>query len=152
MANNPIKIMQMYVAFQRSLYTLLQQAHWQNKGENFYGNHLLFERLYKVAEGDLDAAAEKTVGLYNPETIDMSSIMPIVQKICDKYSCKDNDYITCCLNAYQDFIKFAKNAYDSLKESGDLTLGLDDMIMSQCSNAETAIYLLKQVKFIIHDQ
>jgi len=151
MANNPIKVLQMYVAFQRSLYILLQQAHWQNEGESFYGNHLLFERLYKAAEGDLDTAAEKAVGLYNAETIDMSSIMPMVQKICDKYSCKDGNYIKTCLNAYQDFIKFAKNAYDSLKESGDLTLGLDDMIMSQASNAETAIYLLKQVKYIAND-
>jgi hypothetical protein len=38
----------------------------------------------------------------------------------------------------------AEDVYNRIKEMGDMTLGLDDMIMSQCSDVEGYLYLLQQ--------
>jgi DNA-binding ferritin-like protein len=147
----PAKIMATYVAFLRALSIIHQQNHWQCSGPTFFGNHLLFERLYNSSVELLDAAAEKAVGLFESEAIDMSNQMPVIQKLCEKYSYKNFEseftaeaFLKSSLEAEQDFIKFSKSIYDSLKESGNLSLGLDDLLMSTASKAEEAVYLLKQ--------
>jgi bacterioferritin (cytochrome b1) len=42
------------------------------------------------------------------------------------------------------FQVMVKKTYETLDEKGSLTLGLDDMLMSQASDGETHIYLLQQ--------
>jgi DNA-binding ferritin-like protein len=150
-AADPAKLMNAFVSYLRALYMLHQNNHWQGGGQGAYGNHLLFERLYKQKQEDADAAAEKCIGLFGPESIDLSSQMPAITKIAAKFSYTNyagedvsHSYLTSSLEAEQEFVKFAKNLYDALKASDAMTLGLDDLIMSIASNAETSIYLLKQ--------
>ena len=139
-----------YVAFLRSLYLIHQNAHWTTKGTNFYGNHLLFERLYKAAADNSDAAAEKAIGIFGNDTIDLGTQAVLINKIIIKYSSlvKPEDpisLIAASLQAEQAFLALSSNVYKAFEEDGTLTLGLDDLIMSIANKSEEAVYLLKQV-------
>ncbi len=137
------KFLLTYVSFLRSLYLIHQQAHWCVKGHNFYGNHVLLQRLYESAQSNTDKAAEKVIGLYGSSSIDMAEQASDIKKFMSRYT--DKNPIVNCLNAEKDFLKAAEKLYQMLNESGKLTLGLDDLICSISSDREEAVYLLQQI-------
>jgi DNA-binding ferritin-like protein len=55
------------------LYTLLTAyrfAHWHASGPNFYGDHLLFQRLYEDVNDEIDALSERVAGVFGIESGD----------------------------------------------------------------------------------
>lgn len=58
-----LKVGALYIASLKALALIHQHSHWTAKGVTFYGDHLLFERLYNDTLELLDEAAEKFVGL-----------------------------------------------------------------------------------------
>jgi hypothetical protein len=62
-----------------------------------------------------------------------------------KFFNPDGD-IESSLKAEKAFQTFATNLYNDLKESGELTLGVDDMIMGHVSSSEVNTYLLQQAE------
>lgn len=140
--NDPVALMSMYVAFLRALYQIHQNAHWKASGSNFYGNHLLFQRIYEGTQQSADEAAEKTIGLYG-ELHEMSSN---IQEITDKFSPEkfDGDLLSASLKAEQTFLALSQTVYNQLKNLKTMTLGLDDLIMSIANRHEVHVYLLKQ--------
>jgi len=136
------KLMNVYVAYLFAAATIHQFSHWKCKSPQFYGNHLLFERIYNSAQARLDVAAEKTVGLFRNGSLDENQQMALVKKLVAKYS--SDNHLANSLSIELACVAIGKETYESLKESKDMTLGLDDMIMAQCSDSETSIYLLKQ--------
>jgi DNA-binding ferritin-like protein len=134
----------LYVATLRAIYLVLQFCHWETRGLGFYGNHLLFERLYKQSAEDADFAAEKFIGLFGEPAVDYKLQQEFISKLLIKYQDHQDDRLHLALTIEKDFIAFAKQCYDELDKDGTLSLGLDDMIMSQSSNHEGSIYLLKQ--------
>ncbi len=140
--NSAKKLMGSLVAFLRALYQIHQNAHWRTKGNEFYGNHLLFQRLYEGTQETTDEAAEKTIGLFGslPEMEDQ--IAALTEKFhADNF---DGDWVQAALKAEQTFQALCKTVYDKIKKLEAMTLGLDDMIMSIASRHEVHIYLLKQ--------
>jgi DNA-binding ferritin-like protein len=138
----PQKLLALYVAFLRALYLIHQNSHWQCKGPNFYGNHLMFQRIYESVQEDSDLAAEKSVGLFGNDVVNIPSQSKMIQKLMEKYS--SDNHLANSLKAEMDFLALSKKIYEALDSSGALTLGLDDAIMSIASNRETAVFLLKQ--------
>lgn len=132
----------MYVATLRTLYLVEQNCHWLTKGLAFYGDHLLFERLYQSSAESADLAAEKFVGLFEEEGLDMGSQAAFIGKLLSKY--QDEELHELALKLEQDFLAFSQQTYDFFEEEEMMTLGLDDMIMSIASKHEEACYLLKQ--------
>jgi DNA-binding ferritin-like protein len=133
------KIANYYVAFLRSLYLIHQNNHWTCSG---YDLHLMFERIYQSAQKDADDAAEKFVGLYGKDFINLSEQSTNIASITKKYA--DKNEIESSLSAELEFIDFSEKFYEELKSK--ISLGTDDLIMQICSNRETAVYLLKQSK------
>ena len=132
-----------YVAFLRAIYIIEQTCHWNARGDDFYGNHLLFERIYKSTEANIDLAAEKLIGLFGNDCITLAAQNEMINKIVSKYEDKD-DLIEKALNAEKGFLEFSKEFYDKLKDQDKLSLGLDDAIMSIASDREGSVYLLQQ--------
>lgn len=130
-----------YIAFLRSVALIHQNHHWITRGKEFYGNHLLFERIYNSAQEDVDAMAEKMVGVFNPEVLDLALQSKIIQQTLDKYT--SGNPIEGSLKVEQEFLELSQHLYDKLKEEEALTLGLDDAIMSTANSREGAVYLLK---------
>lgn len=135
----------LYVATLKAISLIHQHNHWTTKGAAFYGDHQLFERLYKASLEDLDEAAEKFIGLFGDAYLDYDLQAELLHKVLLKYKNLEGSPAMLSLHATRDFIKFSKDAYNCFEEEGHLTLGLDDMIMAIASNQETSVYLLQQV-------
>lgn len=133
-----------YVVFLRGLALIHQNNHWQEGGQNFYANHLLFQRLYEETFDLLDAAAERSVGTFGSDSLNLSRQAKVLSNLLLKYSNEESSTLDSSLLACKDFLRLAKNAYDTLKGSGTLSLGIDDLIMSQSSTVESHLYLLQQ--------
>lgn len=138
------KVAAVYVAWLKAMSKIHQHNHWTTKGSSFYGDHLLFKRLYDSANEDLDKAAEKFLGVFEEECIDYKLQADLLCKIMHKYDKLDGSPAEMSLAVENDFIKFSKLAYDCFEKEDTLTLGLDDMIMSISNNREESVYLLKQ--------
>lgn len=134
----------LYVASLKAVSLIHQHNHWTTKGHTFYGDHLLFERLYKSTLEDLDLAAEKFIGLFGDSYLNYSLQAKLLNSVLLKYNNLEDEPLALSLSVEKDFLKFSKDAYNCFEEEGRLTLGLDDMIMSIAGNHETATYLLQQ--------
>lgn len=138
------KIAALYVATLKSMSLIHQHNHWTTKGVAFYGDHLLFERLYDSALKDLDLAAEKFIGIFGEEYLNYDFQAELLNKILLKYKNLEGSPVEMSLAVEKDFLKLSTDAYDSFDEEGRLTLGLDDMIMAIASQREESVYLLQQ--------
>ncbi len=136
------KFLSTYIAFLRALYLIHQNSHWVMKGHNFYGNHIMLQRLYESAQSNADKAAEKVVGLYGSSSLDITEQASDIKKFMSRYA--DKNPLINSLNAEKDFLKAADKLYKMLKEANQLTLGTDDLLLSICSDREEAVYLLQQ--------
>ena len=139
-----LKIASLFVASLKAIALIHQHNHWTNQGATYFGNHLMFERLYNSAQEDLDAAAEKFVGLFGPECLDYNTQTQLLSKILSKYTELAGKPVAQSMAVEKDFIKFCGEAYKIFEAEDELTLGLDDMIMSISSNREEAVYHLQQ--------
>lgn len=132
------------LALLRAQHWIYWSSHWEIWGDDFYGNHLLFERMYS---GDLtteiDTLAEKMVCYFGAEAVN-----PIKQFTRTAQFIAVWGRIDCpmqrALRMESDCQKALQLAYDAIKESGEMTLGLDDFIMATANRHETALYLFRQ--------
>jgi len=138
------KVGALYVATLKALSLIHQHNHWTTKGVSFYGDHLLFERLYKSTLENLDLAAEKFIGVLGDQCLGYDLQAELLHKVLLKYKNLEGSPIQMSLEAEKDFLKFSKDAYNCFEEEGKLTLGLDDMVMAIASDHEGAVYLLQQ--------
>ena len=142
-----LKIAALFVASLKAIVLIHQHNHWTSKGDVYYENHLMFERLYNSANEDLDAAAEKFMGLFGEEYLNFELQTKLLGQVLSKYNKLAGQTVAQSLAIEKDFIKFCQDAYDAFEGEGTLSLGLDDMIMNIASNREGAVYHLQQSDF-----
>ena len=138
------KIASLYIASLKAMAEIHRHNHWLTRGEAFYGDHLLFERLYKSTLEDLDSAAEKFIGALGDECLDYDLQADLLHRVLLKYKNLEGSPAQMSLAIEKDFVKFSKIAYQAFEDEGSLTLGLDDMLMSIASSREESVYLLQQ--------
>jgi DNA-binding ferritin-like protein len=125
-----------------------QTAHWQIHGDAFYGDHLLFQRLYEALDGEIDTLAEKVVGQlgrddqgeYHFDNLTQSQQMDSWLSSWSIFTCA----VRRCLQSEKDLQRVLKDTYEGLKKISALTLGLDDFLMAMASDHESHLYLLQQ--------
>jgi hypothetical protein len=143
--------------------------HWTSKGLNFYQNHLLFQRLYsEEIDEQIDTLAEKITTydskiLLTPVMLDSFQLFvktyatgippyPLWQGPGDSYTYTgERNTLLWVKELYNRGLKMEKQvqiaidkSYTKLKSSGELSLGMDDYLMSLANKRETVIYLLRQ--------
>lgn len=138
-----------YLALMKALQAYYQHAHWISKGEPYYGDHLLFERLYGSLGEEIDSLAEKMVGLGGDHFVCVKTVMGIVSQILDHVPEMDENTLgyelaQASLKMEKLFLAYTKKLYAKMKEEESLTLGFDDMLMSLHNKHEGNVYLLKQ--------
>jgi DNA-binding ferritin-like protein len=139
------KVAALYIATLKAMALIHQHNHWTIKGISFYGDHLLFERLYQDTLDSLDLAAEKFIGLFGEEPVNYDLQVELLHKVQSKYSKLEGSPTEMSLAIVKDFIKFSRDAYNCFEEEGKMSLGLDDMIMAISSKCEESVYLLQQI-------
>lgn len=138
------QVANLYIAMLRTIALVHHFNHWTAKGSNFYGDHLLFQRIYESALEDLDGAGEKFMGVLE-NCLDYDLQTTLIAKLLNKYK-PNNDIVDQSLSIEKDFLKLNKEARACFEKAGKLSLGLDDMLAAISSSREEAVYLLQQLK------
>ena len=128
----------------RAQHLLFWTSHWQAKGGHFYGDHLLFERLYgDELQGEIDGLAEKMVAYFGVESVNLMSQMRLILPWVRRWE-GSSSIMETGLMAEKDFQFVVEGVYNSIDDTEDMTLGLDDFLMSMANRHETSEYLLGQ--------
>jgi len=137
------------VAILRAASIVHQSHHWQTRGGNFYGDHLLFERLYSESVGFLDSVAERGVGsgsrdLVCPKT--QAVILPALISHWCKAPAEPTsfDMVLVSLGVERCVVDCLKAARTSLEAKGQLTDGTDNLLQGVADKHEEFLYLLQQ--------
>ena len=127
------------LTYLRALYQLHQFMHWRTKGQPFYGDHLLFQRLYEKAGVELDSVAEKAIGLSNDvDVIDPQEHSAQTAELLKTFQLTPAG----ALDAEKGFLALIKQVRGNLGEG--LTDGLDNMLQEIADTHEGHVYLLQQ--------
>ena len=128
-----------------------QTMHWRARGPSFYGDHLLFERLYTGAVGEVDAVAEKALGV----TGYASAVDPVAQAVLLAGAVKEilgaatpEDPAGGAARLLEEEREFC-GAYlvglsAGLGALGVLTPGLENFLQGLADAHEGRVYLLRQ--------
>ena len=119
-------------------------THWQVHGVPFYGDHLLFERLYTGPINDqTDQLGEKMTAFFGAESVDSVKVLDGTRALVSKWATIKNPYERALASekSLQDAIM---RAVMWMREHKTITLGLDDYLMSLANQHETNAYLLQQ--------
>lgn len=127
----------------RALQIHYHMLHWQAHGPNFAGDHAMYKGIYKSVSKEIDTWAEKIVYLIGPNAVGDVYIVSIIGQWIDRWS-KLKTEAEIALVPELDFQSLAKSVIEELRQSGKLTLGVDDFLVSACNSHETNLYQLKQ--------
>ena len=146
MNTKTLKALALYLASLQSSTIILQICHWKSVGKSSYSNHLMFERAYGISQDTLDKAAEKFVGIFGSECLDLSLQNDLRAKVLTRYESYDNpeNLSKMAILIEKDIIKYSQDLYNLLEKENLLTLGLDDFIMSTSSRHEEIVYFIQQ--------
>lgn len=148
-SNDPYYPLHVILSYLRHLSMLHQTNHWTTSGDPFYGDHQLYQRLYEQAHGEIDAIAEKAVGLGNPQLVSLATSLNVINNIHVCYQRhmvipRPDELIDSSLTAEVTFLTIAKVCCDVLRENGCMTSGLDNLLAGIQDSHENSVYLLKQ--------
>lgn len=135
--------MQNLLAFLRAMHWNYWTTHWQVQGEPFYGDHLLFQRLYEGMVEEIDSTAEKTVGFCGPSAVSGHDSIDRAHNVLRRWA-DTADYYERAVQTEQEFQILIKGVYDLIDGKGCLTLGLDNFLQGLADAHETNAYLLQQ--------
>ena len=143
-----VTALQRLLAHLRALRQVYHTTHWNVSGSNYYGDHLLFQRLYAGEEGaslddQIDGLGERMVRYFGSETVSDSIILPMMQQIVSSAEAQ-REPIRRAYQMEQATHKAIEDAYEALKATGHKTLGLDDFLMALADERDTVLYLLGQ--------
>ncbi len=156
----------------RTLSMVHQTAHWQVRGGHFYGDHLLFARLYEESQAAIDGLAERLIGLTGDpgqvalcfqigimhqfvETLGGAHSVFATSAILNKAAKKSDHSQALTAPSPEGLVRRSllgetvligsiTHVKEALEAAGTLTEGLDDLLQSIASKHEEFVYLLKQ--------
>jgi DNA-binding ferritin-like protein len=148
-SNEPYHALTLTMSYLRYLAMLHQTNHWTSCGDPFYGDHQLFQRLYELADGEIDKLAEKSVGLGTSNLVNLEDHLKYVlmlQQTNQRHFVipRPDELIDSSLVAEATFLCVMKMICDSLRDNGLMTNGLDNLLAGVQDSHEGSLYLLKQ--------
>ena len=126
-----------------------QSHHWQTNGGHFYGDHLLFERLYNESQSFIDQVAERAVGAGHPSLVDpkiqSSLINSLVHIWCGSPGeMGASDMVLVSLETERCVVHCIGEARKAMESAGTLSDGTDNLLQGVADKHEEFIYLLQQ--------
>lgn len=130
-----------FIAYHRALAMFYHTAHLQAKGDGFYTDHLLFERLYSAINDLIDPISEHAIGETNdPSLVGFEKVFKAMMEIAAGFSHQGDAKIIATLGLahekqIQGFIKA------NLK---GLSIGADNFVRGVSEKHSELTYLLQQ--------
>lgn len=143
---NSEKLLSWYLGHLRFLYLMYQNCHWQCAGMSFYQDHLLFQKLYEGLLEEIDATAEKIIGVFDTKLVDFSYQCEIINHMSENVKLDNSVPIHCfkqAIAAETSFMKLTSKLKKALEDEDKLSLGWDDLLAAQANSCEGRLYLLK---------
>jgi DNA-binding ferritin-like protein len=135
------------LSFLEALEEMYEHMHWHSSGNNYYGDHLLYERLYDEIEEEIDSVAEKAIGIFGPDSIgpnkNTAMTANIVSNLISDTDTADKFPIL-SIKAEEKFISIVSDALTSMEKDNELTDGIDNLLQGVVDLHESHLYLLKQ--------
>lgn len=134
-----------FLAVTEALQMLHHSHHWQTKGENFYGDHLLYQRLYETVQGEIDLVGEKLIGV--SQDVGLTNYFKRVKAMemfLKAVTHSDQPYAVVSHDAELTYVRMGGELMDQLEQAGLLTRGLEQMLGNVLDKHEEHIYLLDQ--------
>jgi DNA-binding ferritin-like protein len=134
-----------FLAVTEGLQVIQHAHHWQTKGENFYGDHLLYQRLYEAILPEIDLIGEKLIGV--SQEIGLTNYFKRVKAMemfLKAVTHSDKPYIVVSHDAELTYVRLGGELMDKLEQAGLLTRGLEQMLGNILDKHEEHIYLLEQ--------
>ncbi len=120
-----------------------QTSHWTCSGENYYSDHLLFQRIYEADDGDIDAIAERSVALAGIHVVNPVLIADDVAE-CLAGLIRIENPIQRQLCAERCVVICAQDLMTAFAEQLTTSLGWDDILGSIVAKREEHQYLLQR--------
>jgi DNA-binding ferritin-like protein len=134
----------------RYLGMLHQTHHWISKGDPFYGDHKLYEQLYKTIVEEVDDVAEKAVGMGGEQNVCLGTQIEEMLRVSTMMGDKEDGVPTPEMLAKKSllaevaFIKCVTEMLQSMHDQGVRTDGISNMLQGICDVHERHVYLLKR--------
>lgn len=148
-AGTPFAQLSVILVNLRFLAFVHQTHHWSSAGDSFYGDHLLFDRLYSKVVEEVDLIGEKSVGLGTPTNVDLPLQVAQLARLVSTYGRSNtipqhDELAMRSLTAETNFLQAVDSMVISLKETHVMSRGLDNLIAGIEDTHESHVYLLKQ--------
>lgn len=127
----------------RAVHFIHWTGHWQVKGNPYYGDHLLLQRLYEGLDNEIDTLAEKLVAMFGVEIVNPAQQSVRMNQIIQSLSTIQNPIMR-SLNAEKKLMRLLEHTFKNLEKQNSLSLGMNDFIAATANAHETYIYLLQQ--------
>ena len=127
----------------RAMQIYSHNCHNLVKGPLFFGDHDFFGGTYKSLDTDYDSVAERIVGLYGEEPLQLQSILSRSASIiadAPSIGVEDNKIYFQYQLGLED--KLCNIVYQILEKS--VTAGTEQLITEICNKAESRKYFIKQ--------
>jgi DNA-binding ferritin-like protein len=127
-----------------------QTHHWQTRGNTFYGDHLLYERLYNESQPAIDGLAERAVGsgghlLVHP-AIQAGQLNALVKFFIGdlQTNASVDEYVRVSLGTEVQVLAVLALVYELLEGKQELSHGTDNLLQGIADKHEEFVYLLRQ--------
>ena len=117
-------------------------AHWQVKGTPFYGDHLMFQRLYEAVDDEIDTLGEKIVAKYGVDAVDAVESCDRMCKLLEQV--QGDDLYERAAKLERVLQHLLEGTLKALADGKCLTPGLENFLQGIADSHETAVYLLGQ--------
>ena len=134
----------------RAASQLHQSNHWRTQGKSFYGDHLLFERVYNESLPFIDQIAERAVGqgasMAVSPLIQAQQILGWCGRFVEGQQISDDAEacVATSLNAERAAVRCIDVVYKQLESKGQLSSGTDNLLQGVADKHEEFVYLLQQ--------
>jgi len=137
-----------HIAWLRVLEIWFHHAHWTTRGATYYGDHLLFERIYNGVSELGDPLAEKAVAMCGVGVADTHMCSKLMAEMLCSYPSPSRAEEATMIAAtglalVKDYLETLDETYKKIKGMGAMSMGLDDLLMSHANKLEEFVYLLK---------
>lgn len=143
-SDHPYADLAVWLGFLRALGMIHHSHHWQTMGSPFYADHLLFERLYKAVQDEVDTVGEKVVGIDSPALTNYFLQLTHMKAFMKKISNREKPPMLVSLNSEFLFVAAGELVSDRLREAGLFTSGVANMMGDILDRHESHVYLLQQ--------
>lgn len=132
------------LGYLQALERLYYHLHWKAKGEPFYGDHLLFERLYEGLDDEYDVLAEKILSYFPARHLELMDQLDRMTDVAGVWVRENDNLLGAAIQAEEHLQDWLDTLYENLTRRDDMSLGLDDFIMAMANDHEENLYLLRQ--------